>query len=202
MEVFGQGSWRWAVLLSAAAGTVTFGCAHADLRGASSSALGAGHYSVESIRSRTMLGGREQLIELSESGTRVLDSSGDEHVLTERGALLLADQGACRLALAVSVDGDEPGVSDRPCTWSVQGDQFFLGDGAGQLRTLYRVHRSGERLVLEGVVDVAADGRILGDAVGERLVLVQGPLRAGKGQEGRRAAEPVISKAAVSPSDI
>jgi hypothetical protein len=201
MVVFGQGSWRWAVLLSAAA-CGAFGCAHASARGSASAALGAGRYAVESIRSRTTLGGREQLIELSETGTRVLGPSGDEHVLTERGALLLAEQGACRLALAVSVDGDAPGVSDRPCTWSVKGDEFFLGDGAGELRTLYRVHRSGDRLVLEGVVDVAADGRILGDAAGERIVLVQGPLRAGKGQADHGTAEPAISKAIHSPTDI
>jgi hypothetical protein len=200
MRVFGQGSWRWAALLSAAAGAGTFGCAHAGARAAAG--LGAGHYAVESIRSRTTIGGREQLIELSEDGTRVLDTSGDEHVLTERGVLFLADQGACRLALAVSVDGEEPGVSDRPCTWSVDGDQFFLGDGAGELRTVYRIHRSGERLVLEGVMDVAKDGKVLGDAAGERIVLVQGALRQGKASSRRRVTEPAVSRAAVSPSDI
>lgn len=202
MAVFGQGSWRWAVLLSVAAGGGSFGCAHAGARGTGAVSLAAGHYAVESIRSRTTVGGREELIELSEDGTRIIDASGDEHVLTERGALLLAEQGACRLALAVSVDGEDPGVSDRPCTWSIEGDKFFLGDGLGELRTVYRIQRTGERLVLEGVVDIGADGKVLGDAAGERIVLVQGPVRPGKKPVDRRVGEPLLSRAGRTPSEI
>ncbi|GAC1547114.1 MAG: hypothetical protein NVS2B9_14190 [Myxococcales bacterium] len=202
MGVFGQGSWRWAIVLSAAAGAGGFGCAHTSARPSSQPvALAAGNYAVESIRSRTSLGGREELIEISESGTRMVDPSGDEHVLTERGALLLAAEGSCRLALAVSVDGEEPGVSDQPCTWSIEGDRFFLGDGKGELRTLYRVQRMGERLVLDGLVDVAPDGKVLGDAAGERIVLVEGPSRPGKKPVERRAGGSVATRG-FRPSDI
>ena len=82
--------------------------------------LGVGHYQVESIRSRATLDGVERVIEISESGTRLLDAAGAEHVLTERGALTLGAGGSCRLALAVSVDGEEPGISDRTCSWELK----------------------------------------------------------------------------------
>src|SRR5207244_1594346 len=103
------------------------GCAHLGTR-PEKPALAAGKYAVESIRSRASLDGVDQLIEISESGTKLTDSNGAQHVLTERGALMLNDNGVCRLALAVSVDGEEPGVSDRGCTWALDGDQFLLGD--------------------------------------------------------------------------
>jgi hypothetical protein len=134
----------------------------------------AGKYAVESIRSRASLDGVDQVIEISEAGTKLVDGGGNEHMLTERGALMLADNGACRLALAVSVDGEEPGVSDRSCTWEVAGDQFLLGDGSGTgTRTVYSVKRSGGRLVLEGATDVDPAGKVVGDAHGERIVLIE-----------------------------
>ena len=58
-----------------------------------------GKYAVESIRSRASLDGIDQVIEISEQGTRLTDTNGAEHMLTERGALLLSADGGCRLAL-------------------------------------------------------------------------------------------------------
>ena len=140
--------------------------------------LGIGHYQVESIRSRATLDGVDRVVEISESGTRLLDASGAEHTLTERGALTLASGGSCRLALAVSVDGEEPGISDRSCSWELQEDVFVLGDGRGEgARTAYKVRKIGERLVLEGLRDLGPGGEDLGDASGERIVLLRGPMR-------------------------
>jgi hypothetical protein len=201
MCVVGQGLERWAVLFSLACAS-SFACAHAGGRAGGSAQLAAGHYAVESIRSRATLDGREQLIEISEGGTRMVDATGDEHTLTERGALMLASSGTCRLALAVSVDGEEPGVSDRTCTWSVEGDHFLLGDGAGDVRTIYRIHRSGDRLVLEGLVDVAPDGRVIGDAAGERIVLVQGRRPAASERPADRVIEPVNVSEPVPVNEI
>jgi len=156
----------------------TFACAHGPSRpSAERGALSLGHYQVESIRSRANLDGVDQFVEISQVGSRLVDAHGAEHLLMERGALVLAAGGRCRLALAVSVDGEEPGVSDRVCTWEVNGDVFFLGDRDGT-RTAYRVIRNGDRLVLEGMKDFAADGKEAGDASGERIVLVQGAARA------------------------
>jgi hypothetical protein len=150
------------------------GCAHLGGTRAEKPALVAGKYVVQSIRSRAQLDGADQLIEISESGTRLTDSSGAEHTLTERGALLLAENGGCRLALAVSVDGEEPGVSDRACTWRLEGEQFILGDASGGgTRTVYQVKRAGSHVVLEGVSDVDANGNVISDAKGERIVLVE-----------------------------
>src|SRR5207302_891633 len=99
----------------------------------------------------------------SEAGTKLVDGNGAEHTLTERGALMLQDSGACRLALAVSVDGEEPGVSDRACTWQVVDDRFFLGDASGSgTRTVYQVKRQPGRLVLEGMSDVDPEGKVVG----------------------------------------
>src|SRR5712672_1863840 len=169
--------WRVAGLLAAAASGVA--CAHGS--GAASSErpmLGVGQYQVESIRSRATLDGVERVVEISESGTRLVDSSGSEHVLTERGALTLASGGTCRLALAVSVDGDEPGISDRSCSWEMKEDVFLLGDSRGEgARTAYRVRRVGDRLVLDGLRDLGPGGEDLGDASGERIVLLRGSMR-------------------------
>ena len=119
-----------------------FGCAHVGSR-AEKPAIVAGKYAVESIRSRASLDGVDQLIEISEVGTKLTDANGAEHLLTERGALLLSENGICRLALAVSVDGEDPGVSDRACTWLLDGDQFFLGDASGSgTRTMYQVKKA------------------------------------------------------------
>jgi hypothetical protein len=149
------------------------GCAHVASH-PEKPALAAGKYAVESIRSRAQLDGTDRFIEISESGTRLTDGNGAEHTLVERGALLLHENGGCRLALAVSVDGEEPGISDRPCTWRVEGDQFFLGDGSGSgMHTVYQVKRSGGRVVLEGVSDMDGKGNVVGDARGERIVLVE-----------------------------
>jgi hypothetical protein len=156
-------------------------CAHGSGRAASDRpVLGVGQYQVESIRSRATLEGVERMVEITESGTRVVDSSGAEHVLSERGALTLSSEGACRLALAVSVDGDEPGISDRACVWELKDDVFLLGDGRPDgARTAYRVRRMGERLVLEGMRDLGPAGEDVGDASGERIVLVmRNPARA------------------------
>jgi hypothetical protein len=139
--------------------------------------VGAGKYAVESIRSRAQLDGVDRLIEISESGTRLTDANGAAHVLTERGALLLEVNGGCRLALAVSVDGEEPGVSDRTCTWELDGEHFFLGDASGAgTRTLYQVKREAGRVVLEGISDLDPSGNVVGDAHGERIVLVEHPV--------------------------
>jgi hypothetical protein len=170
----GSGAFgKVAVALFTVAGSLA--CAHTGQQRAERPALAAGKYAVESIRSRATLDGIDQVFELSEAGTRIKDGNGAEHTLTERGALLLEDSGACRLALAVSVDGEAPGVSDRSCTWSAEGDTFVLGDSKAEgTRTLYRVKHLGGRLVLEGQSDIDADGKIVGDAKGERLVLVEG----------------------------
>ena len=150
------------------------GCAHLGGGRPEKPVLAAGKYAVESIRSRAQLDGTDKLIEISETGTRLTDSSGNEHTLTERGALLLSENGGCRLALAVSVDGEEPGISDRPCTWRVEGANFFLGDATGTgTRTVYQVKRMGTRVVLEGVSDIDAGGNVISDASGERIVLVE-----------------------------
>jgi hypothetical protein len=150
------------------------GCAHLGASRPDKPVLAAGKYAVESIRSRAQLEGTEQLIEISETGTRMTDATGAEHVLTQRGALILSENGTCRLALAVSVDGEEPGISDRACRWSVDGDRFLLGDASGAgTRTMYAVRRTGERVVLEGMSDLDPQGNVVGDARGERIVLVQ-----------------------------
>jgi hypothetical protein len=150
----------------------------------------AGKYAVESIRSRAALDGIDQMIEISEAGTKLVDGGGQEHMLTERGALMLADNGACRLALAVSVDGEEPGVSDRACTWEVAGDQFLLGDGSGAgTRTVYSVKRSGGRLVLDGTTDVDLAGKVIGDAHGERIILVERPAEYARREVDRTSEE-------------
>ena len=150
------------------------GCAHFGASRPDRPVLAAGKYAVESIRSRAQLDGIDQLIEISETGTKLTDANGAEHVLTERGALMLEESGQCRLALAVSVDGEEPGVSDRACRWQADGDRFLLGDSTGAgTRTLYQVRRNGSRVVLEGVNDLDPQGNVVGDARGERIVLVE-----------------------------
>ena len=162
-----------AMALVAVMGSVA--CAHVGGQRADRPQLNAGKYAVESIRSRATLDGVDQVIEISEKGTRIVDGNGAEHTLTERGALLLNESGVCRLALAVSVDGEEPGVSDRACTWALEGDNFVLGDSKGEgTRTLYRVKRLGNKLVLDGVSDLSPDGKVIGDAKGERIVLIEG----------------------------
>ena len=171
----------------------TFGCAHTGTRpGGDRAALSLGHYQVESIRSRANLDGVDKFVEISEVGSRLVDAHGGEHLLMERGALVLAPGGRCRLALAVSVDGDEPGVSDRTCTWELNGDVFYLGDGDGT-RTAYKVVHAGERLVLEGIKDLGPNGEEVGDASGERIVLVQRPVHqqgsAGPINEARNTSE-------------
>jgi len=150
------------------------GCAHVGAPHPEKPSLAAGKYAVESIRSRAQLDGRDQLLEINETGTKITDSNGVEHVLTERGALVLVENGTCRLALAVSVDGDEPGISDRMCRWTAEGDRFLLGDETGRgTRTLYQVHRTSGRVILEGVHDLDANGNVVGDASGERIVLLE-----------------------------
>lgn len=162
-----------AMALFAVMGSVA--CAHVGGQREGRPQLNAGKYAVESIRSRATLDGVDQVIEISEQGTRLVDGNGAEHTLTERGALLLNESGVCRLALAVSVDGEEPGVSDRACTWALEGDNFILGDSKGEgTRTLYRVKRLGNKLVLDGVSDLSPDGKVVGDAMGERIVLIEG----------------------------
>ena len=183
---------RVGVALAVAAG---IGCAHLGASRPEVQPLGAGKYAVESIRSRAQLDGVDQLLEISETGTRMTDSTGAEHVLTQRGALVLGENGVCRLALAVSVDGEEPGISDRPCRWAMDGDRFLLGDATGAgTRTLYQVRRSGGRVVLEGVSDIGPQGNVVGDARGERIVLVQRPpeyanCSADRTSEGQAARE-------------
>jgi len=181
-----------AVAFALAAGT---GCAHVGTSRLDAPALKAGKYSVESIRSRAQLDGVEQLIEISETGTKMTDATGAEHVLTQRGALVLVENGTCRLALAVSVDGEEPGVSDRACRWTAEGNRFLLGDASGSgTRTVYQVLTSGGRVVLEGVNDVDVHGNVVGDARGERIILVlRAPEFAGRSvdrtSEGQAARE-------------
>ena len=165
------------------------GCAHVGTH-AEKPSLSAGKYAVESIRSRAQLDGVDQLIEISEGGTRLTDANGAEHTLTERGALMLSENGACRLALAVSVDGEDPGVSDRACTWAVEGDQFFLGDASGTgTRTVYQLKRTATRVVLEGVSDIDSAGKVVGDAHGERIVLVERPAEVAQRQVDRTREE-------------
>jgi hypothetical protein len=173
-------------------GMAGFACAHVGSRAAENekAAVAAGKYAVESIRSRASLDGVDQIIEISEQGTRLVDANGAEHVLTERGALLLNDNGICRLALAVSVDGEEPGVSDRSCTWQVKGDQFLLGDASGTgTRTVYQVTRTGPRLVLDGMHDLDVKGNVVGDAKGERIILVEKPAEFAGRQVDRTSQE-------------
>src|SRR3954470_24893705 len=170
----------------------TFACAHGGVRpSAERAALSLGHYQVESIRSRANLDGIDKFVEISEVGSRLVDARGGEHLLMERGALVLASGGRCRLALAVSVDGEEPGISDRTCTWEVNGDVFYLGDREGA-RTAYKVVRAGEKLVLEGIKDFDRNGEEVCDASGERIVLVQGSSRlpgAGPINEARNVSQ-------------
>src|SRR5438067_1853484 len=170
-------AWRVAGLVAASLGGVA--CAHSAGTGASERPLlGAGQYQVESIRSRATLNGIDRMIEISESGTRLVDAGGAEHVLTERGALTLGSGGSCRLALAVSVDGEEPGISDRTCSWELKDDVFLLGDGRGDgPRTAYRVRKIGDHLVLDGLRDLGPGDEDLGDATGERIVLLRGTMR-------------------------
>ena len=183
---------RGLVALGLAAG---IGCAHLGASRPDAPILGAGKYAVESIRSRAQLDGVDQLIEISETGTKMTDATGAEHTLTQRGALVLVENGTCRLALAVSVDGEEPGISDRACRWTVDGDRFLLGDASGAgTRTVYLVHRAGGRVVLEGMNDVDPHGNVVGDARGERIVLVErAPEYAGRSvdrtSEGQAARE-------------
>jgi len=169
------GSAKVSAVVAAALGSVA--CAHGPgVASADRVVLTAGHYQVESIRSHAALEGIDRMVEISEAGTRLVDASGAEHVLTERGALMLGENGSCRLALAVSVDGEEPGISDRTCRWNVDGDRFLLGDATGAgTRTVYQVRRAGARVVLEGMNDIDVHGNVVGDARGERIVLVERP---------------------------
>ena len=150
------------------------GDAEAAVRESVAPAIAEGKYAVESIRSRATVDGIDQVIEISETGAKMKDRGGAEHTLTERGALTLGSDGACQLALAVSVDGEAPGVSERSCTWSVKGEKFFLGEAGSTNKTQYRIVKDGNRFTLEGVNDVGGDGKVVGDAKGERIVLVQG----------------------------
>ena len=154
-----------------------------DAAAAQAAALAEGRYAVESIRSRATIDGVDQLIEISEGGSKMKDRSGNEHTLTERGALTLGSDGACQLALAVSVDGEAPGVSERSCTWKIEGEHFLLGEEGSGTRTMYKVMKDGERYVLEGLHDVAPDGKRIGDAKGERIVLVEGRGPIGSGSQ-------------------
>src|SRR2546425_12937277 len=62
----------------------------------------------------------------------------------------------------------------RSCRWKVEGDRFLLGDASGTgTRTVYQVQRSGGRVVLEGMSDVDPQGKVIGNARGERIVLVE-----------------------------
>lgn len=72
----------------------TFACAHGGVRPASEPAtIALGHYQVESIRSRANLDGIDKFVEISEVGSRLVDARGGEHLLMERGALVLAPGG-------------------------------------------------------------------------------------------------------------
>lgn len=161
-----------------------------DSQVAQAAAIAEGRYAVESIRSRATIDGVDQIIEISEQGSKMKDRAGNEHTLTERGALTLGSDGACQLALAVSVDGEAPGVSERACTWKVVGEHFFLGEQGAGTRTMYRVVRDGDRYILDGLHDVATDGKKVGDAKGERIVLVEG-----RGPLGTQPAASSESKA-------
>jgi len=119
--------------------------------------LAAGKYAVESIRSRAQLEGTDQLIEISETGpddryhrcrarphaARRIDPQRERH---------------CRLALAVSVDGEEPGISDRACRWSVDGP---VPPGRRQRSGNsddVRGAANRRRVVLEGMSDLDPQG--------------------------------------------
>jgi len=160
-----------AIVCAALAGIA---CAHSPPVKTAGARIGEGRYAVESIRSRAAFDGIDQLVEISEAGSTIRDRRGAEHTLTERGALTLGAGGVCRLALAVSVDGQAPGIAERTCSWSIEGGRVLLGEEGGGPRTLYRVHKDGDRYLLEGLEDRSPDGRVLGDARGERLVLVEG----------------------------
>src|SRR5207244_11886687 len=149
-------------------------CARGAARaGAQRPVLRVGHYQVESSGSRVTVDGVERVIEISECGTRLRDAAGAEHVRTERGALTLGAGGSCRLALAVSVDGEEPGISDRTCSWELKEDVFLLGDGRGDgPRTAYRVRKIGDHLVLDGLRDLGTREEDVGDGRGARMVLL------------------------------
>jgi hypothetical protein len=77
----------------------------------------------------------------------------------------------------------------------VEGNRFLLGDASGSgTRTVYQVLTSGGRVVLEGVNDVDVQGNVVGDARGERIVLVlRAPEYAGRSadrtSEGQAARE-------------
>ena len=171
--------------------------------GAASVAISEGKYAVESIRSRATVDGVDQLIEISEKGSRMKDHAGGEHTLTERGALTLSAGGNCQLALAVSVDGEAPGISERTCTWAVEGSHFVLGEAGAGSKTMYRVQKDGDRYVLEGVKDVGPDGKVVGDATGERIVLVEGrgPLNATKSASRSDTEDTSTSETASVPAD-
>lgn len=198
----GQGGAKVGILVvSAAVALIGSACAHGgqaaarthnaqgalgsggDASMATAAAIAEGRYAVESIRSRATIDGVDQLIEISEGGSKMKDRSGNEHTLTERGALTLGSDGACQLALAVSVDGEAPGVSERSCTWKIEGEHFLLGEEGSGTRTMYKVMKDGERYVLEGLHDVAPDGKRIGDAKGERIVLVEGRGPIGSGSQ-------------------
>src|SRR5207245_5307763 len=86
------------------------------------------------------------------------------------------------------------------CTWELNDDVFFLGDGRGEgPKTAYRVRRAGEKRVLEGLRDVGPDGKDVGDASGERIVLMQGRARASQrvdraNEHARHSAGPDLTQ--------
>src|SRR5207248_10649534 len=69
-----MGFGRVGMALVLAAG---IGCAHFGASRPDRPVLAAGKYAVESIRSRAQLDGIDQLIEISETGTKLTDANGD-----------------------------------------------------------------------------------------------------------------------------
>jgi len=82
---------------------------------------------VESIRSRAS-SRADQLIEISETGTRMTDPPAPS-TSHQRGALILSEN-ALPAGAGVSVDGEERHLGPR-LPLEVDGDRFLLGDAAG-----------------------------------------------------------------------
>ena len=160
-----------------------------------------GEYVVESLHVLANVDGAARALDLSETPARIGRLDGGEHSIAERGVLTLAANGACELALAISVDGQAPGISDRACSWSVEGGSLILGAADGAPGR-YTITKNDNRYTLDGVVGSGVGGEPDGRANGERLILTRGPAAAPSAADGEAAVRADAAAAELEANEI